>query len=133
MTRILIADDHATFRRALRTLLESLDGMEIVAEEFPDVVTGLKQALDDYRRTEDHRPRYVVVGSDRQNPERGPGAIRMRAQTVDHFEQRSVAASRHDAVVGVQAVPGQAPRRRLGRPAGGLHGARQPIRISIGS
>jgi hypothetical protein len=39
-----------------------------VAGEFPDVVAALKKTLDDYRRTEDHRPHYVVVGSDRQNP-----------------------------------------------------------------
>jgi DNA-binding NarL/FixJ family response regulator len=32
MTRVLIADDHATFRRALRTLLESLDDVEVVGE-----------------------------------------------------------------------------------------------------
>jgi arylsulfatase A-like enzyme len=39
-----------------------------VAEEFPDVVTVLKKTLDEYLRTEDHRPHYVVVGSDLQNP-----------------------------------------------------------------
>lgn len=39
-----------------------------VAKDFPDVVAQLSRELEAYRQTEDQRPHYIVIGSDRQNP-----------------------------------------------------------------
>ncbi len=39
-----------------------------VAGQFPEVVSQLTRAMNEYRKTEDLRPHYIVIGSDRQNP-----------------------------------------------------------------
>jgi arylsulfatase A-like enzyme len=39
-----------------------------VAAQFPEVVAQLTRQLEEYRKTEDLRPHYVVIGSERQNP-----------------------------------------------------------------
>jgi len=44
-TRVLLADDHPTFRRGLRALLDSLDGIEVVGEA-PDGEAALQLASE---------------------------------------------------------------------------------------
>ena len=51
--RILVADDHGIVREGLRSLIEKIDGMEIVAEA-EDGVTAISL-------TEEHRPDIVVM------------------------------------------------------------------------
>lgn len=83
--RVLIADDHALFRAGIRRILESFDGIDVVAEAADG-----HQAL---QLTEQHHPHVLLL--DIAMP--GLNGIEVTARIVRDFQQsRVILLSMHD-------------------------------------
>jgi len=65
---IVLADDHTMVRRGLRMVLDTEDGLIVVAEAG-DVESAL-------RATGEHRPRVVVLDLNTHDPGRARGELR---------------------------------------------------------
>jgi DNA-binding NarL/FixJ family response regulator len=83
--RVLIADDHALFRAGIRRILQSFDGIDVVAEAADG-----HEAL---RLTEQHHPHVLLL--DIAMP--GLNGIEVTARIVRGFQQsRVILLSMHD-------------------------------------